>query len=161
MRLDVPELLGCRAGREGGWAAGAGRERAAGPGSGGLCAGGGEEGEEGAGSGPADKRSGEIYDPACKGAEGLSQPMGPGSGCPDSRIVPSAPLRASPRRRPPPAVSLTSSAGFRGAARRSALALFPPLPGKQRSPLAPGPAPGRCRAGNQEAACPICQAFDS
>lgn len=54
-----------------------------------------------------------------------------------------------------------SSAALRWAPRDPALALFPLLPGKQRSLLAPSPAPGRCRAGNQEAACPICQAFDS
>lgn len=71
----------------------------------------GGDGGLGAGSGPAVKRQGEIYDPVCKGAEGLSPPVGPGSGCPDSRIVPSAPLRASPRRRPPSAVSLPPPRG--------------------------------------------------
>lgn len=109
---------------------------------------------------PAVKTHGEIYDSACKGAEGLSRPVGPGSGYPDSLIVPSAAPRADgrrQRRRP----GRRPACLLRGSPLRSALVFVPPLPGKQRSPFAPGPAPGRCRAGNQEAACPICQAFDS
>lgn len=112
------------------------------------------------GSGPAVKSHGKIYDSTVEGDEGLSPPVGPGRGCPDSPIVPSAPPLAGGRGQPRHP-GRRSACLLRGASRCSAFALFPPLPGKQRSPLAPGPAPGRCRAGNQEAACPICHAFDS
>lgn len=82
-----------------------GQERAGRRGSGagaGLCAGGGGEARPALTPAPLSKTHGKIYDPACEGAEGLSPPLGPGSGCPDSRIVSSAPLRASPRRQPRP-----------------------------------------------------------
>lgn len=79
---------------------------------------------------PPVKTPGKIYDPACEGAGGLSPPVGAGGGgggCPDSRIVPSAPLRASPRRRPRPAPPPREAVGL-PPPRRSARLRARPLP---------------------------------
>lgn len=158
--VRAPRLPGAGRRGSGGEGGRPGRERAAGPGPGGLCAGGGGRGgTAGSGLAPA---------PLSKGRAKFTTRFAK-----ELRAFPrrwdraAAALTAAlflPRRSAPPRAGgrpQRSACLLRGAPRLSALALFPPLPGKQRSPLAPGPAPGRCRAGNQEAACPICQAFDS
>lgn len=95
---------------------------------------------------PLSKTHGKIYNPACKRAGSLCPPVGPGSGCRDSRIVPSAPPRAGgrgQRRRP----GRRSACLLRSAPRGSA--------GPRTRPLPPAPWEAKVTACAQSGSRPL------